>query len=1402
MDWHYAFLLAYAVLCRWRDPRTAYLCQIYGGYIADWAVIALDLAFSCARQFLAAYGGRIALVLEVLLVVISASWFSYHIGWYGPAPTAFPLNRAQQRHQVCNVFIIGPSMKGTLLRVPFGASASWVVHELERRLLVRRDRAGKRLSYSLLLHPGDGSLPRLLHRYQDLLQAGMRNNSTIEVRYCLRGGAGNAEAGPSRHAHLGSEEPEPEGAPPPPVQPSQAEPPPSTSGPPIETAKNQCKICLRQFANSKGLSEHHSKARAGSRCRPKDTQNLLRTMTATLRRIKSARTSTARTSTEPPEAPTPNSGPDVQRANDRMDVDEEGSGMAGIGAGGSGGGLDAVADVGGVGRGEDGDEPRFVDEGWDGDGWRADEELDVGGDPGAEDVPAPSTAVEDEDLETDEEDPFGWSEEDVRRALERGKRIEDELFEEEEERENEEDAEADRARYSDDEEETTLETPRRRVHKTHHATTPPGSPLPGSSSPLDSDFPLPFNSPPPPNSPLPSDRDPTPPQDTPPPPDHQQLPPEAYPPPQDRTPSPEPEPSKRRIEKFGERAGEVLNPEDEPGDPYSTYEAGLADDVDPNNPYLPFRTKLDWDIASWAKTCSIGANQLTALLQIEGLKEKLGIQFSCNKALNEIIDVGLPPRSSFKRRTYELGGERLDMYTRDGLELLRELYGRPDFAPHLVFAPEKHFMLVGDTEERAYSEMHTGTWWWWVQMKIERKRPGATVVPLIISSDKTQLTLFRNRSAYPVYLTIGNIPKELRRKTSLQGMVLLGYLPVTGLKGIKNDDVRRRAQLNLFHTCLSDMVAPFKRKALKGVVMTSGDGARRRCHPILAAYVGDYPEQVNVAGVKYGHCPKGTIDPSLFGTELPCLPRDMQKAAAAIDVQTDNPGDAAAFVEACQAAGVKPITNPFWKDWAYVDIHQALQVDILHQLYQGVVKHLIAWLKRVYGEKAIDERFKCLPDNHQLRHFSKGISSMSRVSGTEHQDICRVLLGVITDLPLPSNRNGRPICIVKATRALLDFVYLAQAPEATETTLTELVKALHTFHVNKHVFKTLGAREHFKLPKLHALIHYAPAIRLFGTADNYNTAYSERLHIDYAKSAWRASNRKDEYPQMTVWLQRREQIRAHQAYIDWRQRAPGEDTPRIRLPRALKLKNNVAHGPSVHCLTFAKAESRYGAVDFQRVLTEYILKLRRPEDSDRRIARLAQTWMLPFLTVPAFHRLKFWHPDALEREGDFVPELPDSVIARPWYRDTQKRKVQGQFSTALVNEFDDGGHIGVDGYRVGQVRLIFGIPAKARRELFNDDPNLPEHFAYIEWFTPFRDAYKSDVHHMYRVKRDLRGPPNAKESVVSILPVDRIRRSVSLLPRIKTRNVPAGWNKDNILDKCEWFHVSPFSDRHAYITIK
>ena len=51
------------------------------------------------------------------------------------------------------------------------------------------------------------------------------------------------------------------------------------------------------------------------------------------------------------------------------------------------------------------------------------------------------------------------------------------------------------------------------------------------------------------------------------------------------------------------------------------------------------------------------------------------------------------------------------------------------------------------------------------------------------------------------------------------------------------------------------IVKPMESAGQDGIFLVSRDGAVRRCFLILAAYVGDYPEQVLVALVKNGNCP-------------------------------------------------------------------------------------------------------------------------------------------------------------------------------------------------------------------------------------------------------------------------------------------------------------------------------------------------------------------------------------------------------------------------------------------------------------------------------------------------------------------------------------------------------------------
>ncbi|KAG2139381.1 hypothetical protein BD769DRAFT_1327159, partial [Suillus cothurnatus] len=193
------------------------------------------------------------------------------------------------------------------------------------------------------------------------------------------------------------------------------------------------------------------------------------------------------------------------------------------------------------------------------------------------------------------------------------------------------------------------------------------------------------------------------------------------------------------------------------------------------------------------------------------------------------------------------------VYYHNIIECVKSLYGDPDFARYLTFAPEQHY-ADDDQTVRLFHDMHTGKWWWETQKKLDERCPGGTIVPIIISSDKTQVMMFCNKTAYPVYLTIGNIPKEIRRKPSSGSHILLAYLPTTHLEHITNKASRCRAIANLYHACLCRVLAPLKSAGSEGISMCSGDGAHRHCHPLFASFVGDYPEQLLATGVKFREC--------------------------------------------------------------------------------------------------------------------------------------------------------------------------------------------------------------------------------------------------------------------------------------------------------------------------------------------------------------------------------------------------------------------------------------------------------------------------------------------------------------------------------------------------------------------
>ncbi|KAJ7870322.1 hypothetical protein B0H14DRAFT_3083895 [Mycena olivaceomarginata] len=492
------------------------------------------------------------------------------------------------------------------------------------------------------------------------------------------------------------------------------------------------------------------------------------------------------------------------------------------------------------------------------------------------------------------------------------------------------------------------------------------------------------------------------------------------------------------------------------------------------------------------------------------------------------------------------------------------------------------------------------------------------------------------------------------------------------------------------------------------------------------------------------------------------------------------------YSRACKEAGIKPVFHPFWEDLPYTNIFRSISPDILHQLYQGVVKHLIAWLTACCGEAEIDARCRRLPLNHNIHLFMKGITNLSRVTGKEHDQISRFLLGIIIDIRLPDNFSLTRL--MSAVRGILDFLYLAQYPMHTDQTLVLLDEALTRFHENKDVFVDLGVREAFNLPKLHACTHYVMYIRLFGTTDNYNTEYTERLHIDLAKEAYRSTNFKDELPQMTLWLERKEKILRHEKFIKWK--LDGCPAP----PRIEHLHPGVvyerqlvmARHPTVKAVKLVELEAAYGAKIFRNALAQFIVRLSHPTLPFPQLEAAACTLHLPFNSVP------FTTPDPYIT-GKHANSIIDSVHVQPARKHGNGPAVPGRFDTVLINT-GGGQLIGKEGYRVAQVRVVFSIPTHTHNTLFSSGITPPKHLAYVEWFSPFT-SHPEPHHLLYKIRRSLKNGAR----LATIVPVDNIRRSVHLLPKFGPV-APQEWTSSNVLDLCSTFFVNSLSDRHIYTT--
>ena len=213
-------------------------------------------------------------------------------------------------------------------------------------------------------------------------------------------------------------------------------------------------------------------------------------------------------------------------------------------------------------------------------------------------------------------------------------------------------------------------------------------------------------------------------------------------------------------------------------------------------------------------------------------------------------------------------------------------------------------------------------------------------------SDQTNLTNFLgDKKAWPVSITIGNLPSARSNSRGSIAVLLLPLLPIHSKFSTSSnaDKHLRKINADSLQDVFKLIFAPLQDVVHTGITIDCADGKVRQCFPILSVWIADHIENVALKGLKPNACPKCDVPTHGLGTNARSdrtrdytryqrQKRENQNSGLGSDddhIMCDNPG----------------ISQNMFPCRDRVSASDLYKRDMLHTMYHGLLKHIMDWIE-------------------------------------------------------------------------------------------------------------------------------------------------------------------------------------------------------------------------------------------------------------------------------------------------------------------------------------------------------------------------------------------------------------------------------------------------------------------------